>query len=289
MLRSERFFQITVLCELLRNFKAECKITFNIIYKVWYRSKNPVTTTKSAKEVAAVDARDVGLGDWLGIDCVYHVCMRQITGCADFPASTAKCFPMIPLRFCVFLLCIAKLHALLVTNFTVPTASAGLAEIAFGSDGGMWFNEQTAGKDWSIGPLLYIPRVCEYLWLTGPSTVRAGPDGALWFAESGYIGRITTAGSISCLSVPTKTTVPSLGLYDSVYDLVANSCAIVEGAELEYSCHKSHQPPSACCGPEGSSYRNQIAPLRHTSEQTKSLRIQPGPVNICVGPDSNIW
>ena len=46
---------------------------------------------------------------------------------------------------------------------------------------------------------------------TGPKTITAGPDGALWFAgvTSNMIGRVTTSGSITEFTVPTGTASPS--------------------------------------------------------------------------------
>src|SRR5258708_40122965 len=41
-----------------------------------------------------------------------------------------------------------------------------------------------------------------------PTGITSGPDGALWFTESGRIGRITTDGSSTQYQVPTSNSTP---------------------------------------------------------------------------------
>ena len=89
-----------------------------------------------------------------------------------------------------------------ITHFPPPFAQVN--EIAPGPDGNMWFTETL----WStIGRITPAGIITEYLCYPGPQDylhgrlprhITAGPDGALWFANSvGTIGRITTDGVVS--------------------------------------------------------------------------------------------
>jgi streptogramin lyase len=97
-----------------------------------------------------------------------------------------------------------------VTGYVIPTASSGVRGIAAGSDGALWFAEQTANK---IGRMTTNGVVTNEYSLpalsTAPKAIVAGPDGSLWFSEgSSKIGRITTSGSITETVIPTSGAVP---------------------------------------------------------------------------------
>jgi virginiamycin B lyase len=102
--------------------------------------------------------------------------------------------------------------ASVTTEFPVPTASSGPLDIAAGSDGALWFVEQSADK---IGRISTSGTITEFP-LTGsfsnscsgtsraPNSITTGPDGALWFTEfcANKIGRITTSGAITQYAIP---------------------------------------------------------------------------------------
>jgi len=97
-----------------------------------------------------------------------------------------------------------------ITNFPLPTANAGCAGIAAGSDGALWFTENDANK---IGRITTSGVVSEYPIPTvnsGPGPIVNGPDGALWFTEFGgnKIGRVTVSGSITEYTIPTASGWP---------------------------------------------------------------------------------
>jgi virginiamycin B lyase len=84
------------------------------------------------------------------------------------------------------------------------TFGAGPESICVGSDGALWFSEQSAG---SIGRLTTSGKLTQYTLPsphTDPYGIAAGPDGAIWFTDSsdtGDIGRITTSGKLSFYAV----------------------------------------------------------------------------------------
>jgi streptogramin lyase len=84
-----------------------------------------------------------------------------------------------------------------ITEFTVPTAAAGLGAITAGPDGALWFVETAANQ---IGRMTTDGKVShEYLIPTvhsGPADITTGPDGNLWFTEktASRIVKMTTTG-----------------------------------------------------------------------------------------------
>ncbi len=84
------------------------------------------------------------------------------------------------------------------SEFKVPTDMSGVARIATGPDGALWFTENTSGK---IGTITTSGLIVESLIgaASGPDGIAAGPDGALWFCEGAVnkIGRITTQGDLT--------------------------------------------------------------------------------------------
>src|SRR5262249_8517460 len=88
-----------------------------------------------------------------------------------------------------------------LTSFALPTAFSQPASIVTGPDQALWVIE--SGKS---GSHTHTGALREFALPAGhtASSLAAGPDGALWFTEpgAGAIGRITTAGAISELTVP---------------------------------------------------------------------------------------
>ncbi len=95
------------------------------------------------------------------------------------------------------------------TAYPVPTPNDESLGIAAGPDGAMWFteaplNSPDSNGGWfsKIGRITMSGAITEYPLpdpMSLPSAITAGPDGALWFIESGNgkVGRITTSGSIT--------------------------------------------------------------------------------------------
>jgi virginiamycin B lyase len=88
-----------------------------------------------------------------------------------------------------------------VTEFPLGThaADVGLADIALGPEGSLWFTE--GGRE-KVGRITPEGRVLEFELPTAaasPQSIVAGPDGNLWFTEEGAakVGRITPAGVVT--------------------------------------------------------------------------------------------
>ena len=92
-----------------------------------------------------------------------------------------------------------------IEQFTVPTAGAFATGIASGSDGNLWFTEQSANQIGKLTPAgtfsaYPLPDLDSF-----PAAITAGPDDDLWFTESDAIGEITTAGTITKFPLPSPT------------------------------------------------------------------------------------
>lgn len=84
-------------------------------------------------------------------------------------------------------------------NYSLPTANAGVRNIVVGPDNNLWFTMTTANQ---IGKITTAGVITTYNVPTAnsqPYDITAGPDGALWFTEfaGNKIGRITTDGTIT--------------------------------------------------------------------------------------------
>ena len=93
-----------------------------------------------------------------------------------------------------------------------PNAGRYPIGITTGSDGALWFT----GRYWSL-PCGYIGRISTTGSITNfplPANssvglITAGPDGALWFTDANNIGRIATTGEITEYPIPTPNSGPS--------------------------------------------------------------------------------
>src|ERR1700733_4759708 len=89
-----------------------------------------------------------------------------------------------------------------VTEYATPTPFSQPLSITAGPDGALWFVELHA----KIARSTVLGSITEYaLPGTFPvdcgtafaNAITTGPDGALWFICSGYVGRITTGGTVT--------------------------------------------------------------------------------------------
>jgi len=99
-----------------------------------------------------------------------------------------------------------------IVEFPVPTPSSGPNDIAAGSDGALWFTEQSANQIGRITPAGVVTEFPIPTTASSPVGITAGPDGALWFSESAgnKIGRITTDGVITEFPITTAGSQPAL-------------------------------------------------------------------------------
>jgi virginiamycin B lyase len=105
-----------------------------------------------------------------------------------------------------------------VTEFRLPVAHSVPEAIVSGPDGALWFTQtmdygigqNSIGNE--IGRITTGGSINEYPIVDAISSLEGitrGPDGALWFADSGgCIGRITTSGIHTQFAVPTTSGAP---------------------------------------------------------------------------------
>ncbi|HEY1919840.1 MAG TPA: hypothetical protein VGH27_30070 [Streptosporangiaceae bacterium] len=101
------------------------------------------------------------------------------------------------------------------TSYTVGTGSLASCSLATGPDGNVWFIDASSGN--LIGKITPDGTVTDYTgsgidvegddtWSNNPNqrALTAGPDGALWFINNAGIGRITTVGAVTTMSLPAE-------------------------------------------------------------------------------------
>jgi hypothetical protein len=94
-----------------------------------------------------------------------------------------------------------------VTEFPLPASSGPPGAITTGPDGNLWYVEvgNGIGRITPAGIVtrfpVPVPNCCGW-----QDSIIAGPDGTLWFNQfhTGKVGRITTAGSVSEVTLPTR-------------------------------------------------------------------------------------
>lgn len=161
-----------------------------------------------------------------------------------------------------------------VTEFNAGPGSDPY-QITSGPDGNLWFtdfNNRRIGRLTPSGHLTYFPLA---VGLLNPDAITAGPDGALWFTLDGTnaaVGRITTTGAVTLVSVPQAST------YTQMLGIIA--------------------------GPDGKLYFTLRSTLNAIGRLTTAgvvsvipLPAPPpptggffaGPAGLTVGPDGAIW
>jgi virginiamycin B lyase len=154
------------------------------------------------------------------------------------------------------------LGSFIVHETAVPTAASEPQGIAAGSDGALWFVEESGN---SVGRISGST-VTEYPIPTSdsqPAQIAPGPDGALWFTESGAhrIGRVSTSGSITEYALPAP--------YSSLAGIAAGPDGAMWFAET------------------GSQKIGRITMTGAISEF--SLATAGNPYGIVLGPDDAMW
>jgi virginiamycin B lyase len=180
-----------------------------------------------------------------------------------------------------------------VAEFALPTPGSLPYGIAAGADGALWFTEYVVNGDngapntaSAIGRITTAGAITEFPLPSAASTpqgIAAGPDGALWFIETGdtnstpnvpvRIGRITTSGALTEFALP-----------DAV-DAAAPNGAIAAGSDgaLWYT-----EVGSAFATPAIPSKIGRIA-LDGTITEFPLPLVYLYPESIAPGPDGALW
>ena len=154
-----------------------------------------------------------------------------------------------------------------VKHYTVSSSNAELLGIAAGPDGNLWVTQNVVGSVESNVVYRVTPSGKSTAFTVGfaPAAICAGPDGAMWFGESGgtSIGRLTTSGKYTSFKTPDPNGFP--------YGIAA--------------------------GPDGALWFTNSGPTYGIGRITTSgkIKLYKSPVsfagfaNIAAGPDGNMW
>jgi streptogramin lyase len=206
-----------------------------------------------------------------------------------------------------------------VSTFPVPTDGVNPWAITLGSDGNVWFTENSI--DGKVGRITPAGTITEFS--TGsrgsiPFGITAGPDGNLWFTEQtdgqGRVGVMTTAGAkVADIPVPGTgqdlsgiTTGPDHNVWFT--EQTAGAIGRIDGSTRAYLgavADDGAGPQSITTGPDGllyfteakSSSIGRIDPrtppanvTSHYSTPTpRAIDPLGPPTGITTGPDGNIW
>ena len=189
-----------------------------------------------------------------------------------------------------------------VSSIDVGVGS-GPAGVATGRDGALW----VADRDDKIHRVTTRGQITTYPLPTPdsfPTSIVAGPDGALWFTEShgDRIGRITTSGQITEYAIPTPdawaadiTVGPDGALY-----FTEGNTNVISRMNTAGKVTRRYPLPTADAVPTGlASTRhglyvaehsaNAIAPLNPWGWYGREVRTKSSPDAITLGPDGNLW
>jgi streptogramin lyase len=199
---------------------------------------------------------------------------------------------------------VPAIAAVTVTEFPVPTASAGVEGITAGPDGNLWFAESSADQ---IGRITPSGMVTQFRVTAGaaPVGIAVGPDGALWFTEydANKIGRMTTGGSLTNeFPIITANADPyaiAKGSDGNMWfsEISAQKIARITpgGSVSEFNAFT--RPQGIATGPDGNPWfaANTDAGSAYIGKWTPAqLYLWPatsgaGAAGITAGPDGNLW
>jgi streptogramin lyase len=189
------------------------------------------------------------------------------------------------------------------TQYALP-ADSFPKQIVTGPDGNVWFVERY-GK---IGRMTPSGQLTEFALPSdppaGPSGITVGPDNALWFTATfgGYVGRITTSGSISTFPLPNgggpfgiaTGADGNLWIAEFFNDQIARMTPT--GDVTEYALAGGSSPRGIVAAPNGKLYfaengRGNIGEISLTGTIREFAIPTPnsGPAGVTVGPDGNVW
>jgi streptogramin lyase len=191
-----------------------------------------------------------------------------------------------------------------VTNFPLPTPGSNPRFITVGSDGNLWFTQQSTNK---IGRMTTAGVLTEFVVPTPDSQpwgIAPGPDGNLWFTElaGNKIGRISTAGVFAEFVIPTAnsqpwgiTAAPNAAplMYFTEFNGNKIGTITMDGVITEI-------PLTAGSNPQGISAvgndiwfaatgTNRLVRLVGTTPQEIALPAGSAPAMIAAGPGPSMW
>jgi uncharacterized protein (TIGR03437 family) len=190
-----------------------------------------------------------------------------------------------------------------VTEYTVPTAAAGLGAITRGSDGNLWALEVSANK---IARITTGGIVTEYTIPTPnarPASITAGPDGNLWFTETSgnKIGRISTSGAVVEYPLPVEFSRPTGIAAGPDGNLWFTEATTIPGTGIGrittsgqitiLALTTSYSLQQITAGPDGNMWftaSNRVGKIS-SSGAVITYEVETTPEAITLGPDGNLW
>ncbi|HTA39368.1 MAG TPA: hypothetical protein VK760_09840 [Candidatus Acidoferrales bacterium] len=192
-----------------------------------------------------------------------------------------------------------------ITLFSIPTANTTPEGIALGSDGNVWFTENTGN---AVGRVTTTGVVTEFTsGLTASahsSGIAQGPDGNMWFTEisAGKVGTIDTGGAITEYAVgsvsPTGITAgPDGNLWFTEAVAGSKIGQMDTGGNLanEFTTTMNSTPNAITTGPDSNLWFTQASGSvgQMTTDGTVAEFSVPtassAPTGIAAGPDGNLW
>jgi len=220
------------------------------------------------------------------------------------------------------------------TSFDVPGNFQTIGGLTTGPDGNLWFTEQedgqTAGEQPAVGEI--TPTGVTKLYAlplettlnpnvgvpTDTTVITTGPDGRIWFGETGAIGRITTAGKRRFPLQTPAATVEDItqGRYGAVWFVqdLNQSISIgrlsTRGTITMYPLSPNSTSASITAGPGGLWFAENLSDTNPESSGTTfaigritargqiktfdlpqqiEQQYNASGGNITVGPDGNLW
>jgi len=192
------------------------------------------------------------------------------------------------------------------TLFPVPTPGAGLAGIAAGSDGNLWFIEFPGGGASKIGRITPAGVISEFPLPVGvrPGFVIApGPDGALWFAGSNGLYRVAVTGEMARvlpLVIPAGFAWgPDRRIWYNDSSSSISAVDVATGAISVYPIPTAGgAPASFTIGPDGNLWFVEPPPSNKLGRITPQGAVTEFPMpagadlsfgGLAAGPDGNLW
>jgi virginiamycin B lyase len=192
-----------------------------------------------------------------------------------------------------------------ITGFSLPIAPS---DMAFGTDGNLWFTEGATHK---IGRMTMSGSITEFPLPTSkgePWKIISGPDGALWFSEENEssIGRITTIGDVTEFQLPNSYYADKIisgldgALWFSEFENKTNGLPIPKIGRMTTTGHITEFPLTIApfdmtFGSDGNlwfteDYEHKIGRMTMSGSITEfPLPSESEAVSITPGPDGSLW
>jgi virginiamycin B lyase len=190
------------------------------------------------------------------------------------------------------------------TLLSVPTPGAGLAGIAAGPDGSVWFAEQTTGNVGRVAPGGTISEIALGA-SSGPTGLTIGPDSNVWVTLQGSnrVARIVTTGSPTTTSYPITTPdAKPVGIASAAGALWFTESAVdkigrvgLDGTLTEPVADPGDNPTAIVAAPDGGLWAVvtgaivRIDPISGTKTDTRAFDAGSNPSDLAVGSDGNLW